>query len=217
MSTATGIKRGPYAATRERRERIGDAVVAIVDAEGFPAVTIAAVADRCGLSERTILYHFPTKDHLLVAALELMDDRADAAIDATTDVRTREFDADALRATAAAIGDNQQRLHLYLAMKGFSALPDHPASGYFERRTARVISIYTDLIEHGRTSGHVHPGLDAGSVAVQFAALWDGLIGLSLHDHGIDIAELLVDGFRRLTGANWMDALSSLQRPDVGL
>ena len=32
------------------------------------------VAARSGCSEPTVVYHYPTKDHLLVAALERMDD-----------------------------------------------------------------------------------------------------------------------------------------------
>ena len=39
-------------------------------AAALQALTTAAVAQRAGMSERTMLYHLPTRDHLLVAALE---------------------------------------------------------------------------------------------------------------------------------------------------
>lgn len=212
MSNASGAKRGPYAATRERRERISGAVIDLVDESGLDAVTIAAVAERSGMSERTVIYHFPSKDHLLVAALELIDDRSVPEPGTTT-----EFDLDGLRARAASLRENTRRLQLFLVLKGYSALPDHPASEYFRLRSRRVIGFYTTAMEQGRLAGHVHPGLDLRATAIQFSALWDGLTGMVIYDEELDIGPLLVDGFRRLTGANWMQFLDVLARPDAGL
>ena len=73
-----GRTRGQGAKTPERRAAIARAALDIVTEVGHRALTTAEVAARAGLSERAMLYHFPTRDHLLVAALELADaDRAD--------------------------------------------------------------------------------------------------------------------------------------------
>lgn len=212
MSITAGTKRGPYAATRERRQGIASAVVALVDAGGIDAVTIAAVAERSGLSERTVIYHFPTKDHLLVAALELIDDLATPEIDEST-----EFDLASLRERSAETQLDGRRLQLFLVLKGCAAIPGHPAGEYFQRRTELLIGLYATLISHAQASGHAHAGLDARKTALQLASLWDGLTGLSIHDDSIDVAELLVQGFRLLTGANWVEAVASLNDPRRGL
>ncbi|NTW42822.1 MAG: TetR family transcriptional regulator, partial [Cellulomonadaceae bacterium] len=73
MTTAARKERGPYARTALRREQIARASLEIVVELGHENLTTAEVARRAGSSEATALYHFPSKDHLLVAALEHQD------------------------------------------------------------------------------------------------------------------------------------------------
>ena len=58
----------------ERREqtraRLLDATVAVLVERGFANLTTAEVAQRAGVSKGAQLYHFPTKDDLVVAALQ---------------------------------------------------------------------------------------------------------------------------------------------------
>ena len=75
MSAAPARRRGTYQRSRERREQITLAVLEIVDELGHDGVTTALVATRSDTPEATVLYHFPTKEHLLVGALERTDDR----------------------------------------------------------------------------------------------------------------------------------------------
>src|SRR5262245_41863829 len=70
MAPTAGRPRGRYSRTAGRRLEIAQAVLDLVLDVGHARVTTAEVARRAGTSEATVLYHFPTKDHLLIAALD---------------------------------------------------------------------------------------------------------------------------------------------------
>ncbi|MET9992804.1 TetR/AcrR family transcriptional regulator [Streptomyces mutabilis] len=209
-------KRGPYQRSHERRERIALAVLHLVDELGHEGVTTSLVAARSGSSEPTVLYHFPTKDHLLVAALDRSDD---LELDlATAGDGEPALDLDALRAVAdSAVSARERRLRLFVMLRGQAATPDHPAAGYFARRTERAMDVWTAMISQRQRAGLAHPGLDPRETARQVLALWDGLVLAHFSDPDFDCGRALVDGVRRLTGQNWVEALAGLNRPDTGL
>ncbi len=64
------------AAQRERRTRILDATVACASQGGFEAVQMRAVAERADVALGTLYRYFPSKIHLLVAALAREFERA---------------------------------------------------------------------------------------------------------------------------------------------
>ncbi|GAA3384023.1 TetR/AcrR family transcriptional regulator [Cryptosporangium minutisporangium] len=215
MNTAPSRKRGSYQRGRERREQIALAVVDLVDEVGHDGVTTAQVAARCGFAETSVLYHYPTKDHLLVAALERIDD-FEAEL-----VRLDEqqmLDLDALRAVADPIqSSGDHRLRLFVMLKGQAATPGHPAAEYFAQRTERQVTIFGRLIAGRQQAGLAHPGLDPRATARQVVALWEGLTFMRLVDSDFDIGRALIDGVRRLTGENWMRALAALNDPTTGI
>ncbi|WP_433832653.1 TetR/AcrR family transcriptional regulator [Actinoplanes sp. CA-015351] len=216
MSTAPSRKRGPYQRSLERREQIVLAVVDLVDELGHDGVTTAQVAARSGSSEPTVLYHYPTKDHLLVAALERMDDlEAEILVDNGDDAM---LDYEPLRANAdATVALSDNRLRLFVVLKGQAATPGHPAGAYFVRRTERSMEIFARLIAGRQKAGLAHPGLDPRDTARQVIALWEGLTFMRLTDPAFDVGQSLIDGIRRLTGENWMRALAALNDPTNGI
>ncbi|MFJ8951439.1 MULTISPECIES: TetR/AcrR family transcriptional regulator [unclassified Streptomyces] len=209
-------KRGPYQRSHERRERIALAVLQLVDDFGHEGVTTALVAAGSDSSEPTVMYHFPTKDHLLIAALDRMDD-LDADLSGVDDGRAT-LDLDTVRDVAnASVTAQDRRLRLFVMLRGQAATPGHPAAEYFARRTERALTIWSDLIEKRQRAGLAHPGLDPRDTARQILALWDGLILAHFSEREFDCGQALVDGIRRLTGQNWVEGLALLNRPDVGL
>jgi AcrR family transcriptional regulator len=215
MTTTPATKRGPYARSQQRREQVAAAVLELVDELGLEGVTTAAVATRSGINEATVLYHFPTKDHLLVAGAERADElsAAGAHLD-EDDVR---LDLDALRDLRGGLLQDERRIRLFQVLKGQASNPEHPAAAYIARRNERTLEIYTRLIARRQADGIAHPGLDPAQVALQVFALWEGLTALWLLDPSIDVGKLLVDGIRRLTGEPWMNALATLTDPATGL
>jgi TetR/AcrR family transcriptional regulator, cholesterol catabolism regulator len=69
------------AAQRERRKRILDATLALASKGGYDAVQMRSVAERADVALGTLYRYFPSKIHLLVAALtqefERMQDKLD--------------------------------------------------------------------------------------------------------------------------------------------
>jgi AcrR family transcriptional regulator len=211
--TKTRTKRGPYARSLKRRQSIAEAVLEIVDELGYEGVTTALVAERSGSNEATVLYHFPTKDHLLLAALARLDDiaAAESGFGPDADVENREIDPGALDKLLNSVDfpliiNAGPRDRLAAFVRGLAMTPGHPAAAYFAERDARAVSIFTRILEARQRAGLVHPALDPADVATQFIALWQGLGALSGVDSTIDANRLLDRGLRMLTGEDIMEA-----------
>ncbi|MCG8562950.1 MAG: TetR/AcrR family transcriptional regulator [Hyphomicrobiales bacterium] len=57
----------------DTRERIVAAAIALFYGEGIRSVSVDAVAEKAGVTKRTLYYHFESKDDLITAALEARD------------------------------------------------------------------------------------------------------------------------------------------------
>src|SRR5436309_3369723 len=55
------------------RKRIVDAATKLFYAEGIGRVSVDAVAEKAGLTKRTLYYHFKSKDELIAAYLDGRD------------------------------------------------------------------------------------------------------------------------------------------------
>jgi AcrR family transcriptional regulator len=69
MSQRKGRGSGPLR-EESKRDSILRAVTDILESEGYDAVQLRVVAERAGASLRTIYRYFPTRDDLILAALE---------------------------------------------------------------------------------------------------------------------------------------------------
>src|SRR5512141_1781706 len=67
-------------AQRKRRTRILDAAIVLASRGGFEAVQMRAVAEHADVALGTLYRYFPSKIHLLVAALARELERAEAAL-----------------------------------------------------------------------------------------------------------------------------------------
>jgi AcrR family transcriptional regulator len=86
-STSKGRRRPRPTSLRDRqqaatRQAIIDAFLELARDRNSVAISIPTVADRAGLSVRTVYRYFPTKSELQTAAAFDFDDRARASIDA---------------------------------------------------------------------------------------------------------------------------------------
>jgi len=159
---------GMSARTRsgERRAEIVRAALEVIAERGYRGASLAAVAERVGLTQQGLLHHFPTKDALLVAVLEERD-KWDA-------VPNGSWRVDLL---ASLVEYNAMRpaiIQTFSALLGESVTEGHPAREYFTDRYSRVrASMATALrAEYG---DRLPNGLSPERTAPLLVAVMDGL------------------------------------------
>lgn len=113
--------------SRLTRERLLDATIDALARDGWSAATVAAVAERAGVSRGAAQHHFPTRELLITAALEKIfedmtvaastaraelpegDARVTAAIERAVELYTGTVFKAALQVWAAAASDSALR------------------------------------------------------------------------------------------------------------
>jgi AcrR family transcriptional regulator len=198
-------RRGPYKKSLVRQRQIAEAVLAIVDESGYENVTTAGVAARVGIPEPSVLYHFPTKDHLLVAALRLSDD--EIAVVTGADGEQVDLDLDLMRSRG--LGDqwaNPHRARLDTLLRSLALTPGHPAREFIAERNRRALRVWSGIVERRQRDGLADPLLDPEEVAWQIIAVLEGFSAFTLAPPGGDrpaprTGDLLADAVLRLTGS----------------
>ncbi|ANP54808.1 TetR/AcrR family transcriptional regulator [Streptomyces griseochromogenes] len=152
--------------SEERRAEIVGAALEVIAERGYRGASLAAVAERVGLTQQGLLHHFPTKEALLVAVLRERD-----RWDAVPDTRWR---VDLL---ASLVEYNAMRpaiIQTFSALLGESVTEGHPARAYFTERYAQVRETMTDALR--AEYGDVLPGgLTPERTAPLLIAVMDGL------------------------------------------
>ncbi|QIJ66504.1 TetR/AcrR family transcriptional regulator [Streptomyces sp. JB150] len=161
-----GDAMGARVRSEERRAAIVRAALEVIAERGYRGASMAAVAERVGLTQQGLLHYFPTKDALLVAVLEERD-RWDA-------MPARQWRMDLL---ASLVEYNAMRpgiIQTFAALLGESVTGGHPARGYFTERYVRVRQSMTEVLraEYG---DRLPNGLTPERAAPLLVAVMDGL------------------------------------------
>ncbi|GGZ11609.1 TetR/AcrR family transcriptional regulator [Streptomyces poonensis] len=180
------------ARSEERRAEIVRAALEVIAERGYRGASMAAVAERVGLTQQGLLHYFPTKDALLVAVLKERDQW-----DAVPDSPWR------LDLLASLVEYNAMRpgiVQTFSALLGESVTEDHPARAYFTERYGRVRATMTEALrsEHGE---RLPGGLTPERAAVLLVAVMDGLQYQWLLDpEAVDMPEAFRDFLGLLGG-----------------
>jgi len=176
--------------TQIRREQIAEAALALVAQHGVRKLSIAAVARRVGLVPSGIYRHFKSKDQMIDAVLDLLEERLLAIVEAA-----RQDSTDALERLRCVL-----RRHVRFIREG-RAIPrmifsDDVHSGHPERKD-RVLAIVTSylgqigrLVREAQGAGRIRAEIDPDTVSLLFF----GMIvpaGMLWHltDGGIDVTQ----------------------------
>jgi AcrR family transcriptional regulator len=170
MTNTVGARgqRGSYAKTKERRRAIAEAALELVLEKGHRSVITADVARRAGLSEPGVLYHYPTKDDLLLATLRLSDEFEWSTMPLGESVR---------RAPARAV-ESLRRINvvrLHTAMFGESSDPTHPAHEYFKERWRAGDERMVESIRRLQAAGLVDSTIEPFRASRWIHTAWEGL------------------------------------------
>lgn len=182
--------------SEERRAEIVRAALEVIAERGYRGASLAAVAERVGLTQQGLLHYFPTKDALLVAVLQERDQW-----DAVPDSRWR------VDLIASLVEYNAMRpgiVQTFSALLGESVTEGHPAREYFTERYTRVRASMAEVLrtEYG---DRLPNGLTPERTAPLLVAVMDGLQYQWLLDpESVDMPGAFRD-FLRLLGENPTD------------
>ncbi|KUN28740.1 TetR family transcriptional regulator [Streptomyces antibioticus] len=149
-----------------RRAEIVRAALEVIAERGYRGASLAAVAERVGLTQQGLLHYFPTKDALLVAVLTERDQW-----DAVPDTQWR---VDLLVSLVEYNAMRPGIIQTFSALLGESVTEGHPARGYFTERYAKVRENMAAVLraEYG---DRLPTGLTPERTAPLLVAVMDGL------------------------------------------
>lgn len=177
------------------RELVLDTALAMFAEHGYRATSVRDIAARCGMTHPGLLYHFPSKAALLMAALQRRDD-----VDCV-DGEVRELGFDRLEARAvlrhlvtSAKNNASKRglVELFANLSVEATAPDHPAHDYFVERYSALKATVTRAFGDLEREGALLPGVVPDVAAAQVVAAMDGLqVQWLLDPQGVDMAVAL--------------------------
>lgn len=164
---------GSRAAQKEAtRRRILDLAAQIIAERGYYGFSLHDLAQRCELTNGGLLYHFASKDLLLVAVLKDRDTKnAEAIMTEFGNEPAVYADLDVLLKTLRMIAVRASRqpelVRLFAMLQGEALSPEHPAHSFFEHRDAALEAGFTAMV-----APHV---ADPQATACQLLAMLTGL------------------------------------------
>ncbi len=173
VSTGQKPRTRTRAPAAERRAAILDAALSLFAESGSRGTSIAAVAERVGISDAGVLYHFGTKEELLLGVLDHFD-RTVAESLAEAGVRGIEL-LRVVREWGAAMERTPAVSSLMIHLSAEHLTTDTPARRYFQRRYRGLLDRYRQAFADAAEAGHLRADLDADLEASALVAHLDGI------------------------------------------
>ena len=157
----------------EPSERLIDAVVELLVSDGYEGISIRRVASAAGVSIGAVQHHFPTKDALLTAAMERVEERFRQRLGRRVDAGASP--PEVLRAVADELlgaGRERRSASVVWLVRLARAAVHEPTAAQHRREWQEVEDLLAHLVRGAR------PDLDEGSArdeATALLALLDGL------------------------------------------
>lgn len=175
--------RGRYAKSAEVQERILEAATDAFASAGYHAVTLKQIAATAGVSERGLVYHFPSKEELLIAVLDRHEQGvAQAFLHEGGAVSLGSF----LRRVASdSLRPGLVELHCLLAAETIA--PDHPAHERYRERYRGLREYLSATFRQLADRDGLRTSMSSEALASGFVALLDGLQLQWIHDKSTDV------------------------------
>ena len=159
---------------RASRQAILDAALDVFAERGQRGTTIAAIAARAGITQNGLLFHFPTKNELLLEVVRIHEERTGVDVQAHAD-RDRFEMREAILALAARNEASAVEQMLLTTLSAEAIPAEHPLHEHFVglyRRTRRDL---TEALQRGQDAGRIRPEVDAAQTAAEIIATLDGI------------------------------------------
>jgi AcrR family transcriptional regulator len=177
-------QRQPVASTRGRRTRqqILDAAEQLFAQGGYNGTSLAAVAEEVGITQPAILYHFPSKEALL---LGLLDEREEPAFEESSEGLGALDDVKRLFRNSMS---TPQLVRLFTVVLIEGLAENHPAHPLVQKRYDEVQADLSSRLRRGVESGEMRSGADVDRDSALITAVMDGLSIQWLLDPTFDVA-----------------------------
>jgi AcrR family transcriptional regulator len=167
------------AARGEKRPLILQAATEVFAEQGFASVTVAEIADRAGIGKGTVYEYFSSKDELLFAVFEWMNEGIFERIHTlledggTTHERLQRLLDLGAQITSEQVEMQAVVLDFWSASRGTKVEERYNQACLTTFRAYR--RLVADVIREGQTVGELRSDVDPEAVAVMVVAAMDGL------------------------------------------
>lgn len=163
------------ATTEPRGAHLLDAVLAVVAAEGFAAVSMRSIAARAGVSVAQVQYYFHSKSELVAAAFDHSNrDFLDSLATILPDEASVERLHDVVWAWLPLDAERENRARVWLAFAA-TAATDHRLAAAAAQLDVELRAWFSEELAGLQRSGKLRPELDPTDTAAQLLALIDGV------------------------------------------
>lgn len=199
MPTPTQASPAPKARRRtpkgdKRRQQILDAAMHVFARDGYSNASIAEVATHVGLTLPGLLHHFPSKTDMLLAVLEVRDQRSPRLPHLPQHYTLEDAAAgppipwhqvvEQLRLINRSNADIPGVIKAFSLLNAESLSEDHPAQAWFHQRSEWMLQYIARSLRQGQEIGEINPAIDPEQIAAELIAMMDGLQLLWLRHPG---------------------------------
>ena len=187
-------ERGPYQSGLARREAILDAAVDLLAEVGYHGMSLRDVARHVGISHPGVIYHFPSKEALLMSVVQRYETQVGFDLD-----HLEKLDAlpvlDTLLEVTSRLNENPMIIEVECMMMVEASSEIHPAHDHYMRRSERLLSVLKRVWSRLQQDGKVAATEDPTHLAEIQAAVYNGIMIHWLYDREFDAAEELARYF----------------------
>jgi len=151
----------------QRKQLIVDVTIDLVGKYGVEGTTTARIAAAAGVSERSLYSHFARRKDILVAALDVVFERARDDLRHLEGANVLEL----LRAAARRHGTRGKDF-VYPLFEFFAAPATAGLREDVRTRHQASIDIVTSMIDEGKAQGVIRPDVDSELVAWEFFGVY---------------------------------------------
>lgn len=187
-------ERGPYQSGLARREAILDAAVDLLAEVGYHGMSLRDVARHVGISHPGVIYHFPSKEVLLMSVVQRYETQLGFDLDSL-----EKLDAlpvlDTLLEVTSRLNENPMIIEVECMMMVEASSEIHPAHDHYMRRTERLLTLLKRVWSRLQQDGKVAATEDPAHLAELQAAVYNGILIHWLYDREFNAASELAQFF----------------------
>lgn len=187
-------ERGPYQSGLARREAILDAAVDLLAEVGYHGMSLRDVARHVGISHPGVIYHFPSKEVLLMSVVQRYETQLGFDLDSL-----EKLDAlpvlDTLLEVTSRLNENPMIIEVECMMMVEASSEIHPAHDHYMRRSERLLALLKRVWSRLQQDGKVSATEDPAHLAEIQAAVYNGIMIHWLYDREFNAASELAQYF----------------------